>query len=313
MSLGLRSQGLVFALLLSAACERAGPERSNDTAVVVTPPPVPEPDSAPMAASPWDTAAGPAFLVVGASAAQAAIVVPSLDASAELDTARFDLSPVRASAYDLFVGGRRVGSARLGSAIASESPDECTAWPHVRLGTARDSQTAGWTVAIAQGRFTSVAPDSISVLPRADSSRVVMELARIASAAPGDTVEALQGIPYVVRRGYQFIVPGFPPTMLAEITRSLNQEASPAQEHILLIVERDSVTSRYRLAYVERAAGTEETLESTELLVAGLITGRTQPVMLIARYAGDGVIYSLLERRGTRQWNLRWSSAYAGC
>lgn len=313
MSLGLRSQGLVLALVLSAACERAGPERSNDTAVVVSPPPVEVPDSGVATTTPWDTSAGPVFLVVGARPDEAVVVVPWLSSDADLDTTRIDLTPARASAYDLFVGGRRAGVARLGSALSSDAPDDCTAWPRVRLGAMPDSQAAGWTIAIAQGRFVPVIADSISGLSRADSARLVRELARIASAAPGDTVEALQGTAYVVRRGYQFTVPGLPPTLLAEITRSLNQEANPAQEHMLLVVERDTLTSQYRMAYVERTSGTEETLESTELLVAGSIAARAQPTILLARYAGDGVIFSLLERSSERKWTLRWTSPYAGC
>jgi hypothetical protein len=190
-------------------------------------------------------------------------------------------------------------------------PDECSSWPHVSLAV--DSQAVGWTVALEQGRFNPVTPDSIAALPRADSTRLVMELARIASAAPGDTVEALQGIPYVVRRGYRFTVPGAPSIMLAEISRSLPQEAFPAQEVMLLLVEQDSLTSRYRLAYVERASGTEETVESTELLVAGQVTGQNQLVMLLARDSGDGVTYSILEREGPRKWRVRWNSPYAGC
>ena len=313
MSLCLRSQGLVLALVLSAACERAGPERSNDTAVVVSPPPVEVPDSGVALTSPWDTAAGPVFLVVGARPDEAVVVVPWLSADADLDTTRIDLTPARASAYELLVGGRRAGVARLGNAVSADAPDDCTAWPHVRLSVTPDSLAAGWTVAIAQGRLMPVVADSISGLSRADSAGLVRELARIASAAPGDTVEALQGTAYVVRRGYRFTIPGQPPTILAEITRSLNQEANPAQEHMLLVVERDTLASQYRLAYVERTSGTEETLESTELLVAGSIAGRATPVILVARYAGDGVIFSLIERSSERNWTLRWSSPYAGC
>lgn len=307
----MRVPGLMLALLMSAACERAGPERSNDTAVLVPPPPVPPPDTTPVLTSPWDSAAGSAFLVAGAGAGDAAVVFPSVDADADLDTAHFDIGIAVGRAYDLFAGGRRVGSGRSGRAVSVDVPADCSAWPHVSL--AADSQATGWAVAIEQGRFTAFAPESIATLPRADSARLVMELARIASAAPHDTVEALRGIPYVVRRGYRFAVPGGPPMILAEISRSLPQEASPVQEVMLLIAEQDSLTSRYRLAYVERASGTEETLESTELLVAGYVTGRDQPVILLVRDSGDGVTYSMLEREGLRQWRVRWNSPYAGC
>lgn len=307
----MRVPGLMLALLMSAACERAGPERSNDTAVLVTPPQVTPSDSTLVLTSPWDSAAGTAFLVAGAGSGDAAVVFPSIDADADLDTAHFDVGIAQNRVYDLFAGGRRVGSGRAGRAVSTDVPDECSAWPHV--GFAADSQAAGWAVAMEQGRFLAFAPDSIAALPRPDSARIVVELARIASAAPHDTVEALRGIPYVVRRGYRFAVPGGPTMVLAEISRSLPQEASPVQEVMLLIAEQDSLTSRYRLAYMERTSGTEETLESTELLVAGFVTGRDQPVILLVRDSGDGVTYSVLEREGPRQWHVRWNSPYAGC
>lgn len=307
----MRVPGLMLALLMSAACERAGPERSNDTAVLVTPPPVPPAESTLVLVSPWDSAAGPAFLVAGAGSGDAAVVFPFIDADADLDTTRFDVGIAAGRVYDLFAGGRRVGSGRAGRAVSADVPADCSAWPHVSL--AADSQATGWAVALEQGRFTAFAPESIAALPRPDSARVVMELARVASAAPHDTVEALRGIPYVVRRGYRFAVPGGPPMILAEISRSLPQEASPVQEVMLLVAEQDSLTSRYQLAYAERASGSEETLESIELLVAGYVTGRAQPVILLVRDSGDGVTYSVLEREGPRQWRVRWNSPYAGC
>lgn len=307
----MRVSGLLLALVISAACERAGPERSNDTAVVVTPPPVPPTDSALMFISPWDSAAGTAFLVAGAGSGDAAVVFPSIDPDVDLDTARFDVGIAAGRVYDLFAGGRHVGTGKAGRAVSADVPTDCSAWPHVSF--AADSLVSGWTVALEQGRFTAFAPESIATLPRPDSARLVMELARIASAAPHDTVEALRGIPYVVRRGYRFAVPGGPSLILAEISRSLPQEASPVQEVMFLVAEQDSLTSRFRLAYVERASGTEETLESTELLVAGRVTGREEPVVLLVRDSGDGVTYSVLERHGPREWRVRWNSPYAGC
>lgn len=310
---GFRLCVLSIVLISAAACERAEIERSNDTPVVVVPPPSDSVDSVAVTVSPWDTAAGPAFLVVGASAGQAAVVLGSLDSSGELDSSRFDLSAIRNARFDLLLSGRRVGSARTGSTIPPESPDECVAWPHVTLEVPADSQPSSWTVGVIGGRFSPIEPDSIAGQSRRDSLRITMELTRIASSAPGDTVESLKGIPYVIRRGYLIDPSGLPAIVLAEVTRSLNQEASPTQEHMLLIVERAEDQPRYRLAYVERTSGPEESLESTELLTAGMVRGASQPSILLARYIGDGVAYSLLERTDDGNWRLRWTSAYAGC
>lgn len=304
-----------LAVLLVVACERPAPARSNDTAVPTAPPPetavaLPTP-SVPA----WDSAAGPVFLVVGANAQQAAVIVPGVDTAASLDTVTFDLARYRSMSLDLFSGGRRLGAANVGANVALDVPEDCSAWPVVRLnGVAADSSSTSWQIAFASDRFQVLAIDSLSTFPRTDSLRLVNELARVASAAPGDTVQAMRGIPFVVRRAYRAMLPGGIGAVIAEVGRALNQEANPIQEHLLIIAERDSSAKEYRLAYLERSSGGEEMLESSELLLIGVPRGRAQPMVLLARYLGDGVVYSMLDRTAPDgKWRLRWSSPYAGC
>lgn len=309
-----RRQWGVVLLAAVSACERPGPGAAKDTTVPALPPPDSAVTPTVSAQSPWDSAAGPVFLVSGPNAQQAAIIVPGIDTTVSLDTVRFELTPYRTATFDLFRGGQRTGSGRLGSVISLDIPDECTAWPLMQLGDAPDSVAGGWTVGFAAGHFQPLAADSLSGLPRADSSRLARDVARMASAVPGDTVEALRGLPFVVTRGWRVLLGGGVTAVIAEVTRALNQEASPAYEHLFLVIERDSAsTSVWRQAYAERAAGGEESLESNELLAVGSLQGRDQPVMLLARFVGDGVIYSLLERTAAGKWRLRWSSPYAGC
>jgi hypothetical protein len=147
---------------------------------------------------------------------------------------------------------------------------------------------------------------------------LVVALARIASGLPGDTVTALRGVPYVVRQAHRFALEDGTSAVLAEIVRTLNQEASPEQERILLIVERDSLNAPVeatRLAFAERRAGTEESLEATELLAVLTVRGRA--AVLLERAIGDGVFYSMLERTrrdaDRSEWRPGWRSPYAGC
>jgi hypothetical protein len=308
----LRRTGWV-AVLLVVACERPAPARSNDTAVPTAPPPetavaLPTP---PVPA--WDTAAGPVFFVVGPNAQQAAVIVPGIDTAASLDTVTFDVARYRSMPLDLFAAGRRLGAAAVGATVTLDVPEDCSAWPMVRLNGLADSSSTGWTIAFRSDRFEALGVDSLVLLPRADSLRIVTDLARVASAAPGDTVQAMRGIPFVVRRAYRATLPGGIGAVIAEVGRSLNQEANPLQEHLLMIAERDSTSRSYRLAYLERSAGGEEMLESSELLLIGVPRGREQPMILLARYLGDGVVYSMLERAAAGTWRLRWSSPYAGC
>ena len=308
-------RGWLWVVLLATACERPAPALSNDTADTPLPPPVPTAIPTDSVTASWDSAAGPVFLVVGANAQQAAVIVPDVDSTASLDTVTFRAERWQSLEFDLITAGRSVGVAAIGSSIALDVPDDCSAWPVVRLRGSRDSiATGGWSIAFGRGRFAPLAMDSLSGLARADSMQLAVAVARLASGAPGDTADAFRGTPFVVRRAFRSTLPDGVGIVMAEVERSLNQEATPVHEHLFLIAERDStVRAGYHLVYGERTSGGEEALETTELLVLGTPRGRTQPVLLLARYLGDGAVYSLIERTSTRRWRLRWSSPYAGC
>jgi hypothetical protein len=295
------------------SCERAPAARSNDT-VVTTPTLPPAPESAVARVSPWDSAAGPALLVAGTAAGQGSAVLPMYLPDADLANEDLDASMLRGRRFDLIANGAVVGRAVVGPKIAVDIPEDCSAWPTVRLTAPGDSASRPWALGLAAGRAAPVPFDSLAALPAPDSSRLAIILARLASGMPGDTVVELRGLPYKVRRAYRFsVAPGTDGT-IAEIIRTLNQEASPKQEHLLLIAERDSTHGgQYSVAYAERQAGTEETLESTELLGIVRIVGSRHPSLVVARYVGDGVVYSLLERVGAGRWRARWTSPYVGC
>jgi hypothetical protein len=157
--------------------------------------------------------------------------------------------------------------------------------------------------------------DSIEALPRADSARLAAEAARLASSLPSDTAQSFRGIPFFVRTVRRFTIPPATPALVAEVVRRVNQEASPREEQIFIVAERDSTQppGRYTVAYYERSAGLEETVESTDVLAALLLGANHQPTLVLSRDDGDGVSYALLERTGPRTWRVRWTSAYAGC
>lgn len=305
----------IVLLALAVACDKPAPPPSNDTATVIgSPPRVPDSVSA-RVESPWDTAAGPVFLTIGPNATTAAVVVPTITSDSALESGRLDASPYSGSGFDLLANGRVVGDATIGAVVPVEAPEECTGWPLVRLnGVREDSTGRGWVVGLARGRATPIAYDSITALSSADSSRLAIEIARLASGVPGDTVPELRGLPYQVRRAYRFPLPNGGMGMIAEVWRILNQEANPKQEHLLLITERDSASgTRGDIVYTERAAGGEETLESSEVLAIARFSPERDVSILLARYVGDGVVYALLERMGNRRWRVRWTSPYAGC
>ncbi|MEO7964210.1 MAG: hypothetical protein ABIT38_09925, partial [Gemmatimonadaceae bacterium] len=258
---------LAVASSWSAACDKPAPARRNDTASTTLPPPPLAESTVTLTEAPWDSAAGPIFLVVGESGARGSVVLPSLPSDASLDTAHVDVSAYRGTNFDLLSNGRVVAKASFSSILANDAPDDCTAWPSVRLTGSTDSLSRGWTVAFESGRVVPIAFDSLAGLVSRDSSQLAIEVARVASAAPGDTVSELKGIPYQVRHAYRFSVAPGREGLVAEVLRTLNQEASPKQEHLLILAERDSTSGGHFVSsYSERTSGGEEMLETSELL-----------------------------------------------
>jgi hypothetical protein len=315
---------LSFAVVVVAAgaCKDKTPQPPNDT----TSPVVAPPESLPPVVAPvvlWDSAAGSAFLVVGSSPQEGGVVFPEFTSELTLDSASFDLTRLRNERVELFAGGRVVGEAVVGGMVR-EDARSCPAWPRARLSvpapgsrtdTKADAALPTWSVAFAAGRTTPIAFDSIESLSRADSARLAINVAKVASALPEDTSKAFRGLPFNVRSALRFSPAPGVEAFIAEVRRSLNLEADPRQEHLLIIGERNASEpgSSFTMAYFERSSGPEESVETTDVLAIVSIAGRATPSIILSRDFGDGVAYALLERQGSGKWTLRWTSAYAGC
>ena len=314
--LSLLGQTAIIALgSLTVGCDRTTPAVARkDTVVSVTPPPettvVAKPEQ-----STWDSTAGPAMFVVGGSPGEASVIIPRFTDSATLDSAQFDVSRIRAIHLDLFASGRHVGSARV-AAMISPAPDSCPHWPTARLDIpATDTPLAReWAVGFEAGHATAVAVDSITGLAIADSAQLAADVARIASALPGDTATVFRGLPFVVNNAWRMRLPDGQVLIAAVVVRNVNQEANPRQERILLLAERDTTGSRPRYVpqYFERITGLEETVETTDLVAMVLLGVDRRPTLIVTRDAGHGLSFALIEQIAGR-WQHRWSSAYAGC
>jgi hypothetical protein len=168
-------------------------------------------------------------------------------------------------------------------------------------------------VGFAGTAVEALALDSIETLTGADSARLAVEVTRLASALPGDTAASFRALPYTVRTARRFSPEPGVSAVVATLTRSVNQEAKPLGEQLLVVAERSTSGGRYTPAYHERASGREETLETVEPLAAVRLGADRRPTLVMARDFYDGTAYSLLERVGAGRWRVRWTSAYRGC
>ena len=303
------------ALSVLWACERTQPSPGKDTTVPVTPPPESIAVTLPPPAA-WDSSAGPALLVAGQSPREATVILPAFTDSASLDTARFNAAPLQGALVELYAASGHVGEARIERVTAREPVDGCRSWPSAALSLASGDTTAvaSWTVAFVGSRAEPVAVDSIETLASADSAKLAADVARLASALPGDTAAAFRGLPFVVRKVWRFTTPPAGSVLLAVIVRNVNQEANPLQQRLLIVAERDTTVpgSRYRTAYHERISGLEETVETTEPLAVVLLGESRRPTVVLARESATGTSYALLERTPAT-WRVRWTSAHVRC
>ena len=233
-----------------------------------------------------------------------------------MDPARFDATTLRSLQLDLFSAGSRMGQAQVGTIVGSARTDSCRAWPLARLDLPNVDTTSSpdWTIAFEANHAAELPLDSIAGLPSADSARLAADVARIASALPGDTSAAFRGLPFVVTKAWRSRGGHGSQVLAAVVVRNVNQEANPQQERILLIAERDTTipAARFTSRYFERVAGLEETVETTDLIGMVLLGADRRPTVIVARDGSAGSAYELIER-SAGGWQRRWKSTYAGC
>jgi hypothetical protein len=102
--------------------------------------------------------------------------------------------------------------------------------------------------------------------------------------------------------------------VIADVVRIVAEEANPRIEHFFVIGERLAGSgASYKIAYVSRSAGAEETVQATELLAVILIGPSQRPAAVVNVEYDEGGKLGLLERTAPGQWQFRWRSAYTGC
>ncbi|MCU0623146.1 MAG: hypothetical protein MUF53_04695, partial [Gemmatimonadaceae bacterium] len=274
--------------LVAAACGGGAdrPPTNDTTGVAASAPGTPGP--APAAPVAWPPALG-GWLVVGApsgAARSGVLLVP--DSVPDFDA----LAAVRGAQVELFGAGGRVGRASIAAVERADSV-ECIAWPMARLQLPPDSATTAWTLGVRAGSATPLPSVDFAGMGTRDSARLVVELARLASGLAGDTTPSFRGLPMVVRSAVRLGEVAGREVVVAEIVRRVGQEATPLEERIAMLAERDTgAGSPWRAGWVARIAGVEETIEASDFVGAVLVTPDT-PVVVLQRESTKGARYEL--------------------
>ena len=301
----MRPACIVLLLAVVTSCTRdAPPPTRTDT---------PAPGIAPVDSAPppvlalhWNPAAGPLLLVAGERPEEAIAVLPYAFGDTAPDT--LDASGYVGSVATLLGRGGVVGTALLGDEDV-ESGATCNAWPVLSL----PPRSAPWTVGFIGGEVAAYPLDSVQAMPRPDSAALVADIARLASGSrinlAGPHAEQFRGLPFVVYDARRFRHDSLE-VLVAQIVRRVNQEASPLEEHTLMIAERPAGRAAWRIARVEWSVGHEESVRRQQLLAA--VRVGTKPALVFTREEGSAV-HHVIQWRGTGSWSTRWASPPSRC
>src|SRR5688572_22901107 len=149
-------------------------------------------------------------------------IAPRFTDTSAIDSARFQPAALRSLQIELFASGSRVGQARINTIVGSTRTDSCRAWPIARLEqpAADTASSRDWAIGFASNRVAELSVDSITGLASVDSARLAADIARIASALPGDTSATFRGLPFVVTKAWRTRAATGPQILAAIVVRN---------------------------------------------------------------------------------------------
>jgi hypothetical protein len=249
------------------------------------------------------------MLVAFGDAGDSAVVVFPDATDSTVNTANAVTPIISNLVFDLYGHSGKIGSSTVRSVIRADSNSACDVWPSVSL----KSQHQGWQVGFESGTARAIPVDSIDGLGSADSASVAASLAASVASLPIASDLTFRRLPFRVRYAYLTRADSLE-MVVADIVRTLNEEASPRIEHIFLIGERPVNSSgKYTVGYYNRTAGAEESTEAAEVLAALRLGLSERTVFVINVESDKGARFGLIERKGSAEWQPTWWSASTVC
>jgi hypothetical protein len=298
---------VVVALIaaLSACRDKSG--TGSDSARGSLPPVYP---SSPLENTHWDSDAGPVMIFSTGGGDSAAVILPE---ATDSTIASFQgiVPPVAGLTFDLFARAGKVGAAVPLSLIAAAAPKtDCYSWPLAKI---KDGATTGWRVGLLNGRATAIRLDSIEARSSTDSAALAASLAQTAAALPAASDPAFRGLPFRVRSAYTFHIDSTE-IVLADVVRTVNEEANPRVEHLFIVGGRPVGTvGKFSADYFSRAAGAEDKVQATDVLAVVRMGPEKRAVIIVNIEFDEGARLGLIERAVTGEWSATWMSAYTDC
>ena len=295
---------VVTMLFLTEAC--GDRTRSNSDSARALAPVFP---GAPAVNPGWDPDAGPVMIAPFENSLDTVAVIVPEATDSTVSAVGSANAPVAGLAFDLFGRGGKIASAVRSAALTSDTSKlDCSGWPLARLA----AKPAGWTVGFTAARAVAIPLDSIEALRSSDSASLAASIVRAAATLKSVSDPTFRGLPFRVRAAFTFRLDSID-VVIADIVRSVNEEANPRIEHLLIVGERPAGSaSQFDVRYSNRTAGSEESTQASELLAALRIGEAKRPVMVVSIEYSDGNRLGLLERGGS-EWRLVWRSAYTDC
>jgi hypothetical protein len=294
---------LVVMLVGGVACRDNGADKTGSSGRSL-PPVYP---LGPIENTNWNPDAGP-IMIVSTGADTVAVVIPE---ATDSTIASFQdvTPPISGLTFDLFGRSGKIGSSIRASPLSVKASPDCYSWPLAKL----QSANTNWQVGFATGHVLAIKLDSIESMSSADSAALAASLAQTAALLPIASDPNYRGLPFRVRSAYTFRLDSIE-VVVADVVRSVNEEANPRVEHVLIVGERPAGSSgKFNAGYFNRTAGAEESTQATEVLTAVAVGPAKRPAIVVRIEYSDGGKLGLIERTGPGQWRATWTSAYTDC
>jgi hypothetical protein len=257
----------------------------------------------------WDSEAGSVLIVARDPGSDTANVVVPEATDSTIASFQGVMPAVGGVTFDLFAHRGRTQTSAPISPVSVVPRRDCYAWPRAivqHVGT-------DWRVGFVSGRASSISLDSIEGRSSTDSAALAASLALTAAVLPVASDPTFRGLPFRVRSAYTFHIDSVE-IVIADVVRTVNEEANPRVEHLFIIGERPlGAVGKFNAGYSSRTAGAEDAVQAIDVLAAVRIGRDKHPAVVIDIEYDDGGKFGLIERTTPGQWAATWRSAYTDC